>query len=227
MPWPRPHTWVLLVTLVASIAAVTAAGRSLPVDAWAEMLRGGGTGAFTLAGLGGALATAVGLPRQLVATLAGYAFGAAAGFVLALFAATCGCALTMLCARRWLGAPVRGRWPHAVARLEALLRKDLFGKVVVLRLQPLGTNLITNLCAGVVGVRAGTFLAASCLGYVPQTLVFVLAGAGVRSGSRVELLTSGVLFVVSLGLGGWLVRRHRDAATRTRVAKDTGLGGTD
>ena len=99
------------------------------------------------------------------------------------------------------------------------MRDDLFAKVVALRLQPLGTNLATNLAAGALGVRLGPFVAASCVGYAPQTLVFALAGGGIADGSRLQTIVAAVLFVVSLALGAVLVGRHR---RRARVARRTG-----
>ena len=210
--------------LLGLILALGALARRLPIEAWAGNLQGLGASGPILLLAGGALATAVGLPRQLVASLAGFAFGAPAGAALALAAATCGCALTMLATRRMLAAPAARRWPAAIRRVEALVRDDLFAKVVALRLQPLGTNLATNVAAGVLGVRAAPFLAASCVGYVPQTVAFALAGSGVRTGSGAEALTAATLFVVSLALGAALVRRHR---RRDRVARRTGAVKVD
>ena len=219
-----PAALAALGLLLAAMLVLSGLARALPVDAWALRLESSGAGGPALLLVGGALATAVGLPRQLVASLAGFAFGPLAGLALALAAATAGCALTMLAARRWLGRAVRRRWPAAVSRAESLLREDLFAKVVVLRLQPLGTNLATNLAAGALGVRPAPFLAASFLGYVPQTLVFALAGGGVRTGSGTQLATAAGLFLVSLGLGAVLVHRHR---RRARVARRTGADPAD
>ena len=212
------------VALLALVLGLGHLARALPIEAWAARLGGLGPLAPALLLGGGALATAIGLPRQLVATFAGFAFGAAAGAALALAAATLGCALTMLAARRWLRGAARRRWPGAVARVEALARDDLFAKVVALRLQPLGTNLATNVAAGVLAVRPAPFLAASCVGYVPQTLAFALAGSGVRTGSGAETVLAVALFAVSLALGAVLVRRHR---ARARVARRTGAVQVD
>ena len=223
-----PARWPALalaaVVLLAAVLAIGAAARALPVNDWAVRLGAlGPAGALALVA-GGALATAVGMPRQLVASLAGFAFGSVAGFALALAAATAGCALTVLGSRRWLAARVARRFPVALERTAALVADDLFAKVVALRLQPLGTNLATNLAAGALGVATGPFLLASCVGYAPQTLVFALVGGGIASGSRLEALAGAGLFVVSLGLGAVLVGRHR---RRARVARRTGAPTAD
>jgi uncharacterized membrane protein YdjX (TVP38/TMEM64 family) len=82
---------------------------------------------------------------------------------------------------------------------------------LVIRLLPVGHNASTNLLAGVSGVRALPFLAGSLLGYVPQNLVFALAGSGVNIEPGARLTLAVLLFVVSSLIGVWLYRRHRQA----------------
>jgi len=154
-----------------------------------------------------ALATSIGLPRQLFAFAAGFSFGVTSGVLLSSFAAIVGCAITFFCARRWLSDRVRSRYPNALKSLNGLLQQDVFFKVVVLRLQPLGTNLITNLCAGVSNVPAGLFLSSSWFGYLPQMVVFALLGAGVRIGSDAYLIYGLAMLGLSLAIGVWLYAR--------------------
>jgi len=154
-----------------------------------------------------ALATSFGLPRQLFAFAAGFSFGIMAGVLLSSFAAIIGCAITFFCSRRWLRVRVQSRYPKVVSSLNNLLQDDVFFKIFVLRLQPLGTNLITNLCAGVTKVSAVLFLSSSWFGYLPQMLVFALLGAGVRVGSNAYLIYSLSMLAVSLTIGLWLYKR--------------------
>ena len=154
-----------------------------------------------------ALATSVGLPRQFFAFAAGFAFGVGNGVMLSSFAAITGCAITFYCSRRWLSARVHSRYPNAVCNLNKLLRSDVFLKILVLRLQPLGTNLITNLCAGVTTISARKFLSSSWLGYLPQMIVFALLGAGLRIGSNAYLLYSVSMLALSLAIGMWLYKK--------------------
>lgn len=154
-----------------------------------------------------ALATSVGLPRQLFAFAAGFSFGIVAGVLLSSFAAIVGCAITFFCSRRWLRVHVQSRYPRVVYSLNNLLQDDVFFKIFVLRLQPLGTNLITNLCAGVTAVSAALFLSSSWFGYLPQMLVFALLGAGVRVGSNAYLIYSLSMLGASLAIGLWLYKR--------------------
>ena len=197
-----------LLLLAAVVIGGVLLGRHVPLDALGARLEGTGLAGAIAFLAGGVLATAVGLPRQGLAFVAGLAWGTSAGLALSLAAAIGGCALTLEASRRWLHARVRERHPGFVDALARLVRRDAFAKIVALRLQPLGTNLLTNLCAGLTPMPRGRFLAASLVGYVPQMLVFALLGSGVRVGSGLQLLTSGLLLLLSLAIGLLLYRRH-------------------
>jgi uncharacterized membrane protein YdjX (TVP38/TMEM64 family) len=169
-----------------------------------------GEGLFLL--LGAAL-TAVGLPRQAVAFLGGYAFGAALGTGLALLAQLLGCALGFFWARwvgqGWAERRLAGRVGAHLRPLVGTLRAHPFGSTLALRLFPVGNNLALNLLAGLSGLAPLPFLAASALGYLPQTVVFALLGKGVRVDGAWQLALAGLLLALSVGLGLWLMRRHR------------------
>jgi uncharacterized membrane protein YdjX (TVP38/TMEM64 family) len=79
----------------------------------------------------------------------------------------------------------------------------------VLRLQPLGTNLLTNILIGFTATPLRIFIAASAVGYIPQMLVFSLLGSGIRVGSQTQLIVSAVLLLLSLMLGAFVYRRHK------------------
>lgn len=155
----------------------------------------------------GVLATAVGLPRQLFAFICGFAFGVVPGVALSLVMAICGCAIAFAVSRKFLRTWLLRRYEPLVKSLDALTENDAFWKVVMLRFQPLGTNLMTNLAAGVSQMPARLFLPASVVGYIPQMLVFALIGSGVRVGSTWQLMVSLVLLAVSFVLGLWLLSK--------------------
>ncbi|MBX2884797.1 MAG: VTT domain-containing protein [Granulosicoccus sp.] len=174
---------------------------ALWIDRWGVV----GTFAYILLGT---LATAAGLPRQLMAFIGGYSYGVALGLCLSLLAAIGGCFLCFQLSRRILRARVERRFTKTVQFLNRLMRDDAFLKIIVLRLQPFGTNLATNLAAGVTNLSTPVFIGSSFLGYIPQMLVFSLLGSGVRVQSSTQLTVSAILFFVSLILGLWLYRRH-------------------
>lgn len=180
----------------------------------------GGAGSLIFLAMG-AVSTAIGFPRQVVAFLGGYAFGFLPGLGLALLAATLGCVVGFYYAR-WMGrALVAHRFPGRIRKLDEFLRGHPFSMALIIRLLPVGSNVITNLLAGVSSVRGLPFFAGSALGYVPQTLVFALAGSGVNFDPSLRLSLAVVLFVISSLLGIWLYRRHREvAALETELVKE-------
>lgn len=161
----------------------------------------------------GAAATAVGLPRQAVAFLGGYAFGAVIGIGLGLLAVLLGCIIALFWARAvgraWAERRLRGRFGPRLRPIVETLRENPFGTTLALRLFPVGSNLALNLLAGLSALPILPFLAASALGYLPQTIVFALLGKGVRVDGTWQLTLSAVLLAISIALGLWLMRRHR------------------
>ena len=88
-----------------------------------------------------------------------------------------------------------------------------FGATLALRLLPVGNNLAVNLLAGMAGIALPPFLAASALGYLPQTVVFALLGKGVRVDGAWQMALAAGLLAASVAIGLALLRRH--AAGRT------------
>lgn len=164
--------------------------------------------ALDLVAVGAALC-AVGVPRQMACYACGLALGLRFGVAAALTAQLIGCAVNLLwarvVARGWAERRLNGR----LARLDRAIAARPFASTLSLRLLPVGNNLLLNLAAGVSSVAALPFLTASALGFLPQTLVFVLAGAGAQVGHNTQLLLAAVLFGLSALLGWWLLRRAR------------------
>ncbi len=185
---------------VAGLALRSGVGREA-LDAPAQL---GPAGFLAVAGL----ACALGVPRQVVAYAAGLGFGVWAGGALALAAQIFGCAADFfwvrLVARDWAVRRMRGR----LARLDAALARHPFSATFTMRLLPVGSNVALNLLAGVSGVAAAPFLAASLLGYVPQTVVFALLGSGVSVGHGTQIAVAVGLFGVASAFGIWLLRRR-------------------
>jgi len=181
----------------------------IPAEAWGVMLEERGLSGMILFVVAGMLATSVGLPRQLVAFISGIAYGVLLGVTLSLLAALLGCYLTVRVSRLCLRESVHRRFPNMIEKLNNFVREDVFAKVLVLRLQPFGTNLITNVCVGFTSIPIKVFMSASAVGYVPQMLAFALLGSGIRLGSSFQLILSGVLLLLSIIIGVVVYRRHQ------------------
>lgn len=157
----------------------------------------------------GGLATAVGLPRQLFAFIGGYSFGMLGGVFLGTTAAITGCYLCFLASRYALREPVARHFARFVTVLNSFIHNDAFLKILVLRLQPFGTNLMTNLAAGVSKIPARVFISSSLIGYIPQMCVFALLGSGVRVHSTAQVTVSFILFLISFVIGWIVYKRHK------------------
>ena len=153
--------------------------------------------------------TSVGLPRQLVAFLGGYAFGFVYGTGLALAATTLGCITAFLFARVLARDWVAGKISDRIRRIDGFLSENPFSMTLLIRFLPLGSNFLTNLAAGVSSVSWAPFVAGSALGYIPQMLVFALVGSGISLDPELRISLSVVLFVVSGVIGITLYRRYR------------------
>ena len=196
-------------------------------ESWIDTyVRGQGVQGLALfLALGWAL-TSVGLPRQLVAFLAGYAFGFTLGTGLALAATTLGCITAFMFARLLGRDMVARRFSDRIRRIDGFLSQNPLTMTLLIRFLPLGSNIATNLAAGVSGVRAAPFFTGSAIGYVPQMVVFALLGSGISLDPGFRITFSAVLFVVSGLLGIHLYRRYRHGKTfDEKVEKQFGGNG--
>lgn len=157
----------------------------------------------------GTLFTAVGLPRQVIAFMGGYAFGFLYGTLLGLLAAELGCAVSFYYARLLGRGLIAKRLSGKIAHVDNFVRDYPFTMTLLIRLLPVGSNIATNLAAGVSSVAATPFLLGSAAGYLPQTAIFALVGSGVNVDPTWRIGLGVLLFVGSGVLGVYLFRRLR------------------
>lgn len=179
-------------------------------------VRGNGVRGYAVFLATGALMTGIGLPRQVVAFFGGYAFGVAAGLLLGALAALGGCVLAFFYARLFGRGLVRRMFPEKLQRFDDFVRGHPFSMTLIVRLLPVGSNLATNLIAGVSRIHKPGFFAGSFIGYLPQTLVFALAGSGLTVGSQWQIGLSILLLIVSGVMGVRLYRRMRHGRSYAR-----------
>ncbi len=185
--------------------------KSMLETAWIDSeIRGQGLRGEILFLLLGAASTAVGVPRQVIAFLSGYAFGIVEGTALALLSALLGASLTFGTVRMMgHGSALLKRAPQRLQRVQHFLSTNTLSTVLVLRLFPFSSNLLTNIAAALAQVRFVPFLTATAIGYLPQTLIFALLGGGLDVDPLISTVVSAVLFVCSTVLGLWLWRTYR------------------
>ena len=219
---------VLIATLVAVgfVLKTTQLGTALD-KAWVDsLIRGEGISGELLFVAAGALFTAFGLPRQLISFLGGYAFGFVAGSGLAVVATIGGCVTAFFYARLMGRDLIQSRFSGRVERIDNFLRDNPFNMALLIHLLTAGSNLLISLTAGVSSVRAAPFFLGSALGFVPQTMVFALAGSGIELDPTFRIGLSVILFVVSGVLGVHVYRKYRrgrslDDALEAQLGSET------
>ncbi len=203
----------LFLSLVAIGLALHFSGLASALDEkWIDTaVRGQGLRGEILFVAAGAMFIALGLPRQVIAFLSGYAFGLALGSALALLASVFGCIAAFFYARFMGRDLVAARFPGRVRRIDDFLAENPLSMTLLIRFLPLGSNLLTNLAAGVSRVPPTPFIAGSALGYVPQTVVFALIGSGITVDLIFRVGLGAALFAASGALGVYLYRRYHGA----------------
>jgi uncharacterized membrane protein YdjX (TVP38/TMEM64 family) len=155
------------------------------------------------------LLTAIGVPRQIPAFVAGYAFGTWSGVAIALLSQLVACATDFIWARAVARDFVKRRFGKRLIRIDAALAARPFMTTLTFRLMPVGSNILLNLVAGLSSVRALPFLAASLIGFIPQTIIFALLGRG-SAPNHTDVLAVGIaMFTLSAALGLYLFTRYR------------------
>jgi len=198
--------------LVAVAAALPLLGHGAAQSELGTALSQGGVKGQGLFLLLSTLLVAIGLPRQVPAFAAGYAFGPVYGSVIALVGQVLACSLDFIWARAIGQDFVRRRFGDRLTRIDKTLSKHTFVTTLTLRLMPVGNNLLLNLAAGLSSVRLLPFLAASAIGFIPQTLVFALFGHGSLPNHAHMLALGGAMFAASALLGIFLFFHARRMA---------------
>lgn len=212
--------FILSLALLGYLFKKTDLGNSIN-EAWInEHVRRHGMQGVLLFLLMGAIFTAIGLPRQIIAFLGGYAFSVTLGTLFGALAALLGGILTFGYARLFGKGLLHSRLGKRAQRFDAYIGQHPFSMTLLLRLLPVGSNLLINLAAGISSIRPLVFFAGTFIGYLPQTLVFALVGSGVHVAPAIKLGSAIALFIVSGALGAYLYHRYRQESTLDTDMKD-------
>lgn len=212
---------LLLIAVIAVIAWLLG---DLLDKAWIDAhIRGHGlNGQMVFIALG-TLFIAAGLSRQFVAILAGYGFDFLYGLLLVELASMLGCILAFYYAR-WFGARMVARhYPDKIKKVDDFIEQDPFTKTLLIRLLPVGSNLLVNMAAGISKIPLLPFLAGSALGYLPQNIVFALVGSGINVDPALRFTLGAALFIISGLLGMVLLRKQRNKKVLNDLVKDEDL----
>lgn len=200
---------ILCLTAIALIfAARVLEIESLQDAAWVDKHLRGSTGLLTFLTIV-ALGSAIGIPRQALALLGGYAFGIWYGLVWTSLGLIVGCASGFFYARMLGREMIQSRLGERTRSIDAFLCHNPFLMAVMIRFFPIGNNALANLAAGVTSIPAAPFILGSGVGYLPQTIVFVLLGSGIQLDAELRIVLSSILFIVTSLLGIYLFQRFR------------------
>ena len=201
----------LLTTLALAgfLLKITSLGSIFEQNTIDDLVKGQGLNGQVIFLGAGAVLTALGFSRQAVAFMGGYAFGLAHGIGISLLATVIGCSLTFFYSR-FLGREVISKWfSERTRHIDNFLSDHPFTMTLLIRLLPVGSNVLTNLAAGFSSVSGPIFIAASAFGYVPQMIIFALLGSGVHLDMWQNIGLSAVLFIASGIIGIYLYRKYR------------------
>lgn len=153
---------------------------------------------------GSVLYTALGGPRQVLAFSCGFLFGGWQGGLIGTLLTGAGAMLTMVAVQRLGMDWVRQKYAQKIELIKAVLAEDTWIWICVIRLIPVGSNLVTNIAAALSDLRLPAVFFGSLLGYLPQMLLFSYAGSGIALHDGSQIWVSIVMLVLSTGLGLYL-----------------------
>ena len=118
--------------------------------------------------------------------------------------------LTKIFANKYLAHFVKRYFAKQQQAIYNFLTEQLFYKAIIIRILPLGSNFLTNLIAGACQLNAKAFIAGSFIGFIPQMVIFSLAGAGIKLASSSHLIASISLFILALLLSYHLYAKQKN-----------------
>ena len=144
--------------------------------------------------------TALSLPGATILTLAaGALFGLLWGTVLVSLASTTGATLAFLGARYLFRDGVQKKFSQRLKKINEGVQKDGAFYLLTLRLVPVVPFFIINLVMGLSPLPVRTFFAASMVGMLPGTIVYVNAGTQIAQiNSLSDVLSPGLIASLAL-----------------------------
>lgn len=150
------------------------------------------------------LMTVLAVPAWLCSIVGGFLFGIWLGTACATAGATLGAIAVFILARRGLDGLALGAAP-LVQRLEAGFTANAFGYLVLARLIPIIPFTAVNLAAAASRVALSAYVAATVLGIVPSTLIYVSLGRELAASMEVDGISQQRLLLPLFGLAGLML----------------------
>jgi uncharacterized membrane protein YdjX (TVP38/TMEM64 family) len=221
--WARYGKWLVLAV---ALVALTAAWHFFPLrdwvnafNGWVEQRGAWGIVVFIAAYI---LATVLFFPGSLLTIAAGLAFGLWRGVAVVSVSATLGAGLAFLLGRYLARSKVDEAAKHHAkfAAMDKAIAERGWKVVALLRLSPLIPFNLSNYLYGVTKIDFWPYLAASWVGMLPGTFLYVYLGAAGREATRGETnvwkwALFGAGFVATIIVTVWISRAARKAVPTT------------
>ena len=185
--------WKWIAIVIVLIAASAAAKHFLPLDewmkalsAWVEKLGPFGIVVFALIY---AVATVLFIPGSILTISAGLIFGVGLGTLAAWSGAVLGSSLAFLIGRYFARAKIEAKTKgnEKFEAIDEAIGKQGWKMIGLLRLSPLIPFSISNYFYGITKVGFWPYVAASAVGMLPGTLVYVYLGATQEPGALPDI----------------------------------------
>lgn len=179
------------------------------VQRWKQYLDQFGWMAHVAFVAGSIAAIAVGVPRLVLALVAGTLFGFVEGFVVAMASSMVGSYATFVAARRGSSDRLRERI-HANESLRRLLAHPTVLHIFFVRQLPV-PGMVPNVMLGLLKAPHRNFLIGTFLGYLPSNAIVTAMGSAVGKDSAADAIwqvTWGMAGLAAITLIIMLVRRR-------------------
>ncbi|MDQ6975301.1 MAG: TVP38/TMEM64 family protein [Mariprofundaceae bacterium] len=117
----------------------------------------------------------------LMTVVGGFLFGAWWGGMFAIVAATIGATLLFLLAKTAWGDVLLAKVGPSIQQMQKGFAANALSYMLMLRLVPLFPFFLVNLAPAFLGVRLPVYVVATFFGIMPATLIFSMAGSGLRA----------------------------------------------
>jgi uncharacterized membrane protein YdjX (TVP38/TMEM64 family) len=219
----RRGLWI--AASAGALGLVLLAGSRLPAADWAvaiaSRIRGAGASGVLLFTAAYVLATVALLPGSLLTLVAGFAYGPVGGLLVTSPASVLAATVAFLLGRTAFRGRVQRRLagsPRARA-LNRAIGRDSFKLILLLRLSPVVPFNLLNYALGASEASVGRYVAASFIGMLPGTWMYVYLGSlATTAAALTDAGRGGGAGRIALSVGG-LVATVAAVAIVTRSAR--------
>lgn len=152
------------------------------------------------------LVVSLSIPAATFMTMTGgFLFGQIGGTAAVVFSATLGASILFLSARLASQDLLLKKAGHRIKKMQKGFQENAFSYLLTLRLIPLFPFVLVNLAAAIFQIPLKTFIAATLLGIIPGTFVYVSMGVALKevlsTGLTPDLIVDPKIIGALVGLG--------------------------